>query len=44
MFEQVTMVDNGWRSKPWSFAASITVQMLLVGAALTLPLLQVEQA
>jgi protein TonB len=41
MFEQITMADTASRSKPWSFAASITVQSILVAAALALPLMRV---
>ncbi len=41
MFEQITEVHSGSKSKPWSFAASITMQTLLAGAALALPLLRV---
>ena len=43
MFEQITLADGVGRTKPWSFAASITVQSILVGAALILPMLHVAQ-
>jgi protein TonB len=43
MFEQITLADNAGRNKPWSFAASITAQSVLVAAALTLPMLHVAQ-
>lgn len=42
MFEQA-MVDGVKRSNPWSFAASITMQSVLVGAALVLPVMHVAQ-
>jgi protein TonB len=41
MFEQITLADGARRTKPWSFAASVTLQSILVGAALTLPMLHV---
>jgi protein TonB len=43
MFEQITLADDAGRNKPWSFAASITVQSILVGAALILTMLHVVQ-
>ncbi len=43
MFEQITLADGAGRTKPWSFAASMTVQAILLGAALTLPMLQVAR-
>ena len=43
MFEQSLILDGGARRNPWSFAASITVQSLLVAAALAVPLLHVAQ-
>ena len=41
MFEQITMVEGARRGNPWSFAASVTVQSVLVAAALTLPMLRI---
>jgi len=41
MFEQITFAGGAGRTKPWSFAASITLQSTLVAAALTLPMLHV---
>lgn len=43
MFDQITLDRNGTAAKPWSFAASITAQTALVGAALVLPLLHVAK-
>jgi len=43
MFEQSLIVDAVSRRNPWSFAASITVQSLLVAAALVVPLLHVAK-
>ena len=42
MFEQITMVDAKQRN-PWSFAASITVQSILVAATLALPMMRVAK-
>ena len=42
MFEQA-MVDGVRRNSPWSFAASLTAQSALVGAALVLPVMQVAR-
>jgi protein TonB len=38
MFDEITV-----ESKPWSFAASMTLQSMLVAAALTLPMMRVAQ-
>src|SRR4051812_13465718 len=43
MFEQNLIVDGGARRNPWSFAVSVTVQSVLVAAALAVPLLHVAQ-
>jgi len=43
MFEQSLIVDGGARRNPWSFAVSVTVQSVLVAAALAVPLLHVAQ-
>jgi protein TonB len=45
MFEQSLIVDGAGAGKrnPWSFAVSITVQSLLVGATLAIPLLHVTK-
>jgi protein TonB len=43
MFEQITLVEGAGRTKPWSFAASITVQSILLATALAVPMLHVAQ-
>ena len=43
MFEQITLADGAGGTKPLSFAASITLQSILVAAALALPMLHVAQ-
>jgi protein TonB len=43
MFEQSLLVNAAQRRNPWSFAASITVQSLLVGAALVVPLAHIAR-
>lgn len=43
MFDQISIDRNASAAKPWSFAASVTAQTALVGAALVLPLLHVAK-
>jgi protein TonB len=43
MFEQIRLADGAGRTRPWSFAASMTLQSILVAAALALPMLHVAQ-
>ena len=43
MFEQSLLVTAAQRRNPWSFAASITVQSVLVGAALVVPLAHIAR-
>ena len=43
MFEQITMPEDSRRRSPWTFAASFSVQSILVAAALVVPLLHVAQ-
>jgi protein TonB len=43
MFEQSLIMDAARRRNPWSFAASITAQSLLVGAALVLPMMHIAR-
>src|SRR5580692_1754797 len=43
MFEQITLAGGAGRTKPWSFAASISVQSILVATALAVPMLHVAK-
>ncbi len=43
MFEQSLIMDGARKSNPWSFAASITVQSVLLAAALALPLMHIAK-
>jgi protein TonB len=43
MFEQSLLVNGARRNNGWSFAASITAQSVLVGAALVLPLAHIAR-
>jgi hypothetical protein len=43
MFEQSLIIDGAGRRNPWSFAASVTVQCVVVAAALALPLMRIAK-